>query len=171
MSISVEQIDENNMSELKDYILERNKTTFVDLWDWRRLVEKIYGYSHHWYLARDSGKVSGFLRLTFVEHPIFGKYLSTAVFANHGGFYADNLESADALVCQATAVQEKFGAKYVLLRHLEGEQAPPEGWYQDNSYATYMLELTNDPDIFYQEKLRSKKKAKQDKKKIKQFWF
>jgi len=40
MSISVEQIDENNMSELKDYILEKNKTTFVDLWDWRRLVEK-----------------------------------------------------------------------------------------------------------------------------------
>jgi len=63
-------------------------------------------------------------------------------------------------VCQATAVQEKFGAKYVLLRHLEGEQAPPEGWYQDNSYATYMLELTNDPDIFYQEKLRSKKRNK-----------
>jgi FemAB-related protein (PEP-CTERM system-associated) len=160
MSISVEQIDENNMSELKDYILEKNKTTFVDLWDWRRLVEKIYGYSHYWYLAKDSGKVSGFLGLTFVEHPIFGKYLSTAAFANHGGFYADNLESADALVCQATAIQEEVGAKYVLLRHLEGEEPPPEGWHQDDSYATYMLALTDDPNTFYRDKLRSKKRNK-----------
>ena len=83
MSLTIEEIDVDNRRKYEEYIYSRDDTTFVDCWEWREVVEENYKLSHFWYIAKDNGKILGFLALTLAKHPIFGKYLVTAPFANH----------------------------------------------------------------------------------------
>ena len=160
MTLTIEEVNVNNENEWEDYVNSKDETTFVDSLAWRKLAEKVYKLSQFWYMAKNNGKIEGILALTLSKHPLFGKYLASAPFANQGGFYADSESSFNALLDKAIDLRHSLKARYASIRHLNSETTPPDGWQQDTSYATYHLPLKSDPELFFKEHLRSKTRNK-----------
>ncbi len=119
---------------------------FIGLDSWMKFVEKAYGFPVYRLAARTDGQVTGLLALTYVRHPIFGKYLATAPFGSYGGFAFLNIEARNALLDQASALAKELDADYVNVRFDAGEMDPPAGWIQHPVYATYRAELSSNPD-------------------------
>ncbi len=153
--MNVVAVTDENRYACEAYVRGRPDTTFVDGWPWHQVVQRAYGIAQFWYMALDGDDVRGFLALSLSRNRLFGTYLTTAPFANQGGFYADGPEAADALLAQAIELHAEVGAKYTLVRRLSEDTAAPDGWLSDPSYATFYLPLNPDPERFYAEHLRS----------------
>ena len=134
--MAIEEAGIENLNEWEKYEKSLDKSTFVDNWTWRKVIEKVYKLSNYWYLAKNDNKIEGLLALTLTKHPIFGTYLVTAPFANQGGFYADSETAFNTLLCKAKTIQRELNTRYVNIRHLDGGMNPPNGWQQDAVYAT-----------------------------------
>ena len=160
MKFNIEKASLDNKEEWLEYINSKDETTFVDLWQWRELLEKVYNLSHFWYIARNGNKIEGILALSMTIHPIFGKYLVTAPFANQGGFYADSERAFKGLLNKAIELRNGLKVRYINIRHLNGENDAPDGWRQGPLYATYHLPLNQDPDVFFHKHLRAKTRNK-----------
>jgi len=164
----LEQITTNNKLAYENYIDSKSSSTYVDFFEWRDLIEKVYKLKHFWYMFTENNKITGSLALTLTKHPIMGTYLSTAPFASNGGFHADSSKALTSLLSKASELCKKLNAKYVVIRHLKvnNECNLPIGWYKDSSYATYHLPLVSDPDFFLKTHLSKKvrKKINQSKK-------
>ena len=156
--LQIEEVNESNKSEWEHYVDSNNKTTFVDSWAWRELVSSVYRLPHFWYMAKNRGKIEGILGLTLSRHPILGKYLATAPFGSQGGFYADSERAFHALFTKAGEIHDQCGAKYTVIRHLESELPPPEGWVQCPTYSVCQLPLIEDIDYFNNKHLRQKER-------------
>ena len=76
-------------------------TTVTDLAAWRRVVGDAYGLRDHFLVAIEGERIVGALGLYEVEHPMFGHYLTTAMFATDGGFHYDDDAASDALLAEA----------------------------------------------------------------------
>jgi FemAB-related protein (PEP-CTERM system-associated) len=137
-----------------DYISGRRDSSFVDFWEWRVVIEKVYGLENFWYVARKNGRIEGFLGLALAQHPLFGRYLITAPFASQGGFYADSEDAYRGLLDKAGELQDRIHARYTVVRQLDPVWSAPSGWHRDHSYATYHLPLTKDLGSFLRENNR-----------------
>lgn len=122
---------------------------FVGLDTWMKFVERIYGFGLYRLAVGQGERVSGILALTYVKHPFFGHYLTTAPFGSYGGFAFSSIESRDALLREAQALALRMGVDYVCVRFDKGEAAPPAGWIQDPMYATYRADLNSDPESLF----------------------
>ncbi len=151
----VVEVTPENWPECETYLCSRTDSTFVDMWSWHQVIQKAYGLSQYWYMARDGERVRGFLALALSTNSLFGRYLATAPFGNQGGFYADDDATVRTLLDKAIEVHDGTGAAYTLIRLLDGQSAAPRGWERDPSYATYHLPLDPDPDSLYEHHLRS----------------
>lgn len=158
MDFVIEEVQTSNRKEYETYIFTKESTTFVDSIEWREIVSSTYNLRQFWFIAKESGEITGVLNLTLVTHPIFGRYLATAPFANRGGFYADSDAAFYGLLDKAQTLQVALKAKYVLIRHIQtkGQKTIPPGWINDSLYASYNLDLAEHPDIFWKKHLRSK---------------
>jgi FemAB-related protein (PEP-CTERM system-associated) len=153
---TLEVVDGATLATWNAYILERESTTPMDTWAWRTAIEASYGLSHHWYLAKEGGRVTGALALALAKHPLFGRYLATAPFASRGGFYADTSAARDALLAKAAELRSHLGARYVNLRFLDPGAPPlPDGWRDDQIYASFRVPLRADPEVFFKQHLKS----------------
>lgn len=132
----------------ENYIDSRHDSTFVDRWRWREALERSYGLPCYWYLASRHGSVTGALALTLTRHPLLGPYLATAPFANHGGFYFDDEQTASALLNKAEEVRRQTGADHVVLRHLRADLPPPVGWSNQAAYASFVLPIPGNTEEF-----------------------
>lgn len=155
MAPSIEEVTIQNRREFQHYIYSREDTTFVDSWEWKVVLEKSYGLSNYWYLAREKGTIKGFLGLTLCNHPFFGRYLVTAPFGSEGGFYADSENVFSHLLEKAQKLQDQLRTRYSLIRHLKRGISSPHGWLQDQSYVTFHLSLDLDREHFLGKHIRS----------------
>ena len=159
MGIYVHQIKIDNVKQWEDYVKKRNDTTFVDTIEWQNVIKDIYGLDNYWYIAEEHGNVRGIMGLTLSNHPIFGKYLATAPFANQGGFYTESYEAFLSLLKKAKELQHKVNARYTVIRQLQQEITPPNDWEEDKIYATFHLPLRSDPQDLLLEHLRAKDRS------------
>ena len=101
----LEKITTNNEIAYENYIDSKVNSTFVDFFEWRDLIEKVY--KHFWYMFTENNKIAGSLALTLTKHPIMGTYLSTAPFASYGGFHAASSNALAFLFSKASPVKSK----------------------------------------------------------------
>jgi FemAB-related protein (PEP-CTERM system-associated) len=120
---------------------------FVSLDRWSCFLRKIYGFEIFRIEAALQGEPAGFIVLCHVKHPLFGKYLTTAPFASYGGFAFNSEEARNALLEETRHLVRKLGAEYAVVRFADGSMSPPAGWIQQPIYSTYLLDLTEDPDV------------------------
>lgn len=119
---------------------------FVGLDPWLSFVHRMYDFPVHRIVAEVQDEVDGWLALVRVRHPVFGDYLITSPFGSYGGFAYSSLASRDALLVRARMLGSELGVQHVNVRSGAGEETPPEGWAQHPIYATYLLDLSSDPD-------------------------
>ncbi|GAB4429628.1 MAG: hypothetical protein Kow002_18260 [Anaerolineales bacterium] len=143
--VAVRHLDANEASVLpEEYI---SKIGFAGLDVWLGFVQNHYGYPFVRLEARQGNAVSGFLSMTMVHHPIFGRFLTTAPYASYGGFVFSSQETRDALLTEAASLCQDADAEYAVVRFAAGNSNPPMGWQQHPVYATYLVELASNPDL------------------------
>jgi FemAB-related protein (PEP-CTERM system-associated) len=113
--------------------------TLTDLSGWAQLVRDAYGLRSHMLAAvDDEGAMRGALALCEVRHPLFGRYLATAPFANDGGLLYDDPRTRELLLAEAKRLSAERRASHVVIR-LRGEDLP--GFTPDHRYHTATVDL------------------------------
>lgn len=112
--------------------------TVTDLSVWRRVVRDAYGIRSHFLAAIAEDQIVGALGLFEIAHPIFGHYLTTAVFGNDGGFFSDSPEAQDALLAEARSLTQTIKADYLVIR---SRQLALDGFLVDGQYRIAVLDL------------------------------
>ena len=125
----------------------KSKAGFTGLDAWPDFVRSHYGYPSFRLEVREENTFSGLLTMNFVQHPIFGKFLTTAPYASYGGFAFSSQEARDALLTEAASLCYELDADYAVVRFDAGDARPPEGWQQHPVYATYLVHLDPDPEL------------------------
>jgi len=156
ISIRLATIDDRERME--NYSSQNPSAMFVDRWNWRVLIEKTYGLHQYWFIAEHNERIVGHLALTHVKHPLLGNYMATAPYDSYGGISAKNDSIRKQLLESAQKLREELNAEYVLVRHIDGDLIPPKDWMQDDTYATYWINLPEDPQVFWHEHLRAKQR-------------
>lgn len=143
-----------------DHVNRRTDTNFVDAWNWRDLMQKTYHLPTYSFWAKDENEnICGLMALTHTRHPLLGSYLSTAVFDNWGGFYADSSDAENALLSCAHKLRLKLKAEYAVIRLPRDLTSYPTGWQKDSNRAWYSLSLLGGADKIFahlSQNLRSK---------------
>lgn len=133
------QIDTSLEKRWDDYVIPRTHTV-TDLSGWRHVVEDSYGVGSYFLAVESNGQFAGALGLYEIRHPLFGHYLSTAVFSTDGGFYYESVEARDLLIEEARRLAEELNVDYLLIR---SRDSVPGGFTPDLRYRTAILDLTS----------------------------
>ena len=139
IDVGVRQLEPGEVLHLPSELALR--AGFCGLDAWSEFVQSVYPFSVYRLIAEREGNPEGLMVLTQVRHPVFGNYLTTAPFASYGGYLAASPEARTGLLSEAHRLAQSLGADYVLARHADGEERPPEGWVQFPGYATYRIAL------------------------------
>ncbi len=120
-------------------------TGFVGLDPWLNFVHKTYHFPVYRIVSEVRNDIDGWLALARVKHLIFGNYLTTSPFGSYGGFAYSSINSRAALLEKARWLGNELGVEYVNIR-FDSEEEPPNGWTPHPIYATYLVNLSQDPD-------------------------
>lgn len=137
------KVVESEDVKLWDEYVEPRTGTVTDLSAWRAIVREVYGLRSYFLAAMDDARIVGALGLFEIKHPIFGHYLTTAVFSNDGGMHFDDSVARDALLTEARKVADRVNAAYMLIRTRELEL---DGFRVDRNYRTAVIDLEGGAD-------------------------
>jgi FemAB-related protein (PEP-CTERM system-associated) len=85
---------------------------------WKQVIEKSFGHSCHYLVARDHGRVRGILPLTHLRSKLFGSFLISMPYLNYGGIVAEEQETRQALFEHACELGKQRQAAHLELRHV-----------------------------------------------------
>lgn len=101
------------------YIASREAANGYHDWAWRDIVERAFGHSCFYLMARAGGAVVGVLPLVEIRSRIFGRTMTSVPFVNYGGVVADSQAAAEALLAAARDLAGTRGCRHVELRHFD----------------------------------------------------
>jgi len=145
-------VESENAQRWDRYVGART-TSVLDLFAWRRIVEKVYGMRSHFLAAVEGDRFVGTLGLYEVRHPLFGHYLATAPFGNDGGLHFDNPTSLEALAAEARRVADRLDVAYMVLRTRDVDI---DGFEVDLRYQTALIDLRGGADAVWKTGLPAK---------------
>jgi serine/alanine adding enzyme len=124
----------------------RASAGFVSLDPWSDFLNKIYRYPTFRIEAAEGDKITGILAISHIKHPLLGNYLTSAPFASYGGFAFDTQTARDALLDEASHLVRDLSVDYAVVRFDRTDLQPPPGWQQQPIYATYLVDLAQNPE-------------------------
>ena len=126
--------------------------SLTDLSAWRHVVRATYDLRSHFLAAFENENILGTLGLYEVRHRIFGHYLTTAPFANEGGFHFDNPAARDRLLVRARELADELDVDYLVIRARDQF----DDFTVDRHYQTAILDLEGGADAVWSQRLRAK---------------
>ncbi|WJY18463.1 FemAB family PEP-CTERM system-associated protein [Alteriqipengyuania flavescens] len=129
-------------ARLEAFVAEQGGSVFHRP-QWLAAVEQGTGQVAHGILAERAGELTGFLPLTEVHSPVFGRALVSSGFAVEGGILALDEASHAGLARAAEELAIRLSCEEVELR---GGEAPA-GWrVQDQAHCGFVRDLAADDD-------------------------
>ena len=110
---------------------------------WLRAVERGTGQRARGLLAEKGGAIAGWLPLTEVHSPIFGRMLASSGFAVGGGVLAGREATAVALCRAAEAMAVRLSCPTIELR---GGAAPGDWLHRDDTHCGFVAPLMADDE-------------------------
>lgn len=98
------------------FVQEQSAATFFHQWQWRGILQQVFGYEPHYLGVEDGGQVVGILPLFLVRSALFGKSLVAMPLGVYGGAVATSLDAEKLLLDQAVEIAQQTRAKYLELR-------------------------------------------------------
>ncbi len=95
--------------------------TFFHQIGWKEVLERSFGYTAHYLVARRGGEIAGVLPLCELRAPFMDRCLLSLPFAIEGGVCGDD-EARDALDVAAMALAGRLGVRSIELR--DGRDGP-----------------------------------------------
>jgi FemAB-related protein (PEP-CTERM system-associated) len=115
---------------------------------WLTVLRTAFGHEGFALEARAAGHTCGFLPLTFVNTPLFGRFLVSLPYLNSNGVIAESPDVQSALVSRAVELADELGAKHLELRH-ETPLEHPALTATNTSKVHLRLPLPACPDQFW----------------------
>lgn len=132
--------DRNEVARIERFVAERGATPFHRPL-WLRAIEAGTGQRALGLTIEREGQLAGWLPLTLVHSPIFGRALVSSGFAVGGGPLADRDTDAEALCRASEELALRHNAASVELR---GGQAPPDWQATTAMHANFAADLAVD---------------------------
>lgn len=110
--IDVVETSEKDCQVWDDYVNRSENASAFQLWGWKRVFEKTYGFNSAYLTARENGRVVGVLPLLFVKGPVLGNYITSMP----GGMATENDGAARALFDYAVELVKTHNFRYLALR-------------------------------------------------------
>lgn len=134
--------DGQEAARIEGFVAEQQGTIFHRP-AWLRAVERGTGQRARGLLAERGGAITGWLPLTEVHSPIFGRVLASSGFAVGGGVLA---ASPSAVMALCRAVQELALRLCCAAVELRGGAAPPDWSLREDSHAGFAGPLQADAE-------------------------
>lgn len=145
-STDVRLADLGNVQEcdrLKDFVAARPDATPFHLPEWLVAVERGTGQRGVGLVAEQGSKIAGWLPLTEVHSPIFGRALTSSGFAVGGGVLADRDDVALRL---ASAAEELAVRRSCAVVELRGGVIPWHWSQRSDAHCGFVTRLANDDE-------------------------
>jgi FemAB-related protein (PEP-CTERM system-associated) len=110
---------------------------------WLRMVERGTGQRARGLLAEKGGAITGWLPLTEVHSPIFGRMLASSGFAVEGGVLAGRARTAEALCRAAEEYAARLSCPTIELR---GGSAPGDWHHRSDSHCGFVTSILADDE-------------------------
>jgi FemAB-related protein (PEP-CTERM system-associated) len=122
-----------------EYVLRHPLGSMFHLSEWKRVVEKCFGFESRYLFAEEQGQICGVLPLFLVRNILQGRSLISTPYAVYGGPCADDPQVESLLRDGARQMAQYERVQYLELR----EQRPiaDEGFLTKELYVTFDLEL------------------------------
>ncbi|MDN3645282.1 FemAB family PEP-CTERM system-associated protein [Pontixanthobacter aestiaquae] len=142
-NVSLVQLrDPGEFARLEGFVAEMGGTPFHRP-AWLRAVEKSTGQKATGLVAEKCGNVTGWLPLSEVHSPIFGRALVSSGFAVGGGPLASNARTAEYLCRSAEELALRMSCPTIELR---GGNAPEAWQHCQDSHAGFVTDLAEDDE-------------------------
>jgi FemAB-related protein (PEP-CTERM system-associated) len=127
--------------EWRDFLIDQMASIFHTP-EWKNFIYETFHYKPYYLFARDSsGRITGFLPLFQINSRLTGNRLSSLPFAYQCGILGEPA-SQNALLSKAVELAEELKAAYLEVR----DSIDNSSFQISNHYATYILELSKNPD-------------------------
>ena len=112
---------------------------------WKNILSEVFNSRCH-YLAvvSDAGDVCGVLPLVHFKNRLFGNFLVSMPYFNHGGLVAATPGVEEILLKHAIALGESLGVSHMELREF---QVREKGWQHKDEKVLMLLDLPDDPSF------------------------
>lgn len=151
--IEVKEIDRGELAEGCRTFVSSRARAVTDLLIWRSVVTGAYDLESHFLGAVEDREIVGFLGLYLADHPIFGKYLTTAPFGSDGGFFFQDQQTKALLAKEARTLADRLDVDYLLIR---GRGLSLDGFSVDRHYSTAVIDLKAGAEGIWRDQLKAK---------------
>ncbi len=132
----------DEVARIEGFVAERGGTLFHRP-AWLRMIERGTGQRARGLVAEQGGALTGWLPLSEVHSPLFGRMLASSGFAVGGGVLADREATAIALCRAAEELAERLSCTSIELR---GGPAPPDWAHRADSHSGFQRPLEADDE-------------------------
>jgi FemAB-related protein (PEP-CTERM system-associated) len=133
-AVSVAPAGDSDRAAWQSFVQACPEATFFHRFEWRDLIEEIFGHRTHYLIARRGADIAGVLPLAHVRSRLFGRSLVSLPFAVYGGAAALDEAARAALHAHAVALAGELGVAHLELR--DRERREPD-WPQQDLYVTF----------------------------------
>lgn len=138
MKVVVRPATSSDAAQWDAFVERCAEATFFHRFGWREIIDDIFRHRSHYLVAERAGSIAGILPLAEVRSRMFGHSLSSLPFCVYGGPAADDAESEQALIEEATRLARKLDVEYLELRN---RAAKCPAWAHQDIYVTFRREL------------------------------
>ncbi|AKH41712.1 FemAB-related protein (PEP-CTERM system-associated) [Altererythrobacter atlanticus] len=129
-------------ARIERFVAERHGSLFHRP-AWLRAIERGTGQLARGLMAEKGGAITGWLPLTQVHSPIFGRMLASSGFAVEGGVLADQEDTAIQLCRSAEEYARRLSCTTIELR---GGPAPADWTHRSDSHCGFVAALARDEE-------------------------
>jgi FemAB-related protein (PEP-CTERM system-associated) len=118
---------ERRLPALETYVAAQEQMPLSRHPGWLSVLERGLGHEVLCLEAVEDGKTCGLLPLAHVHSLLFGHFLVSLPYLNHGGVLADNERVAQLLIDQSIELAKRLNVRYLELRHERALEHPALG--------------------------------------------
>ncbi len=137
--------DDQHCNVWNDFVDGSSTASVYHRYEWRSINEQSFGHKSAYLAAREQGQVVGVFPLVQVKSRLFGNIACSMPFVNYGGPCGDNEAIEQALLDDARAIVDEWGADYLEIR---GRRALP-GLPTSLHKVSMTLQLDPDPEALF----------------------
>jgi len=145
--MKVATIEEVGVSAWNTYVDSHDQASVYHLSAWKGVLDTAFNSRCHYLAAiADNGGVCGVLPLVHFKNRLFGNFMVSMPYFNHGGVLSSNSEAEEALLRHAIKLGGSLGASHIELREFHPRDS---GWQYKDEKVLMCLDLPRDPDALW----------------------
>lgn len=114
---AVRRVGDESAADWNAFVASAAEASLYHRYEWRRVVQRVFGRETHYLAAYDGARMTGVLPLVRLNSRLFGNFLVSLPYVNYGGALFESPEAARLLVDHARDLGVELGVSHIELRH------------------------------------------------------